>query len=357
VSVKRRTFLEAALAAASVAGLGGAGCRRTATREELLYGIVLDVVVPSAREVLETSEALVRATEALAAAPNVDALRAARRAFRPALLAWKGAQCFRHGPFVETSALLRALFWPSRPDTIEKALGSARAPDDALVSDLGVDAKGLYALEYLLFPLELDEAGAATRFSGDDGARRRSFAAALARSVHSYAAASSRRLGNGKAYAESFARAGGESLSALLAEVIGAVEIVAAHRLEYVLKLAESRLLKPREVEGWASGLSREIALRQLTSTERLYQGASDGGLSALTRAVAPAVDQRVRTLYAQAISQVRALEAPLEQVVRSNRGALARAAEVTKRLEITMKVELTSALGITLTFASTDGD
>jgi predicted lipoprotein len=355
--VKRRVFLRAAVSAASLAGLGGSGCRRKVTREEALAAIVREVVVPSAQELVATSERLVRATQALASAPHVKTLAGARSAFRPALLAWKGAQCFRHGPLVETSALLRALFWPARPDAIETVLGGERVPDDAVVAELGVDAKGLYALEYLLFPLDLDETAAATLFSSEAGAPRRSLVAALARSVHSYAKLAAVRLGTGEAYAERFSSAGGESLSTLLAELVGSVENACAQRLDYVLKLADSRLLKPREIEGWPSGLSHEIALRQLASTERLYRGGRHGGLSDLTRAVAPAVDERVRARYADAISAVRALGAPLERVVHANRPALARAAQATKKLEITLKVELASALGVTLAFASTDGD
>jgi predicted lipoprotein len=225
------------------------------------------------------------------------------------------------------------------------------------VAELGVDVKGLYALEYLLFPLELDDARAAERFTGSSGRRRAELAAALARSIQRYAKVAAQRLGTGDAYAQSFARAGNESLSALLAELIATVENVSALRLDYVLKLAESRMLKPREIEGWPSALSHEIALTLVASSERLYRGGSGGGISSLARAVAPAVDERVRAHYAEALEAVRALGAPLERVVRSNREALVRAAGATKKLEIAMKVELTSALGVTLTFASTDGD
>jgi predicted lipoprotein len=355
--VRRRALLKAAVSALPVAALGTAACRRKVTREETLAAIVREVVVPSTRNVAATSERLVRVTQALANEPGVKALGAARAAFRPALLAWKGAQCFRQGPLVETNALLRALFWPARPDTIEKVLAFAQPADDSVVANLGVDAKGLYALEYLLFPLELDETAAAERFSSASGVARRALAAALARNVHSYAKLSLQRLGSGEAYAERFSKGGGESLSALLAELIGSVENACTQRLDYVLKLADSRLLKPREIEGWPSGLSHEIALQQISSTEHLYRGGRNGGISDLTQAVAPAIDQRVRERYAEAISAVKVLGAPLERVVHSNRAALSRAAAATKKLEITLKVDLASALGVTLTFASTDGD
>jgi predicted lipoprotein len=349
--------LRSSLGGALLFGLGGGACRRPPTREEVLHAIVKNVVASNTREVLRASERLLESTSKLAASPALETLLATRRAWRPALLAWKGAQCFRQGPMVETSALLRAAFWPARPPAIDGVLASERAVDDALVAELGVDAKGLYALEYLLFPLDLDDSHAAARFAGGSGLRRAELAHALARSIHRYAELASRRLGTGDDYAGRFAKAGNESLSTLLAELIATVENVCVQRLDYVLKLAESRLLKPREVEGWPSALSHEIALTQVVGSERLYAGGGSGGLSLLTRVVAPAVDERVRAGYREALAAVRALGSPLERVVHSNRPLLERAAQATKQLEITMKVELTSALGVTLTFASADGD
>ena len=53
----------------------------------------------------------------------------------------------------------------------------------------------------------------------------------------------------------------------------------------------------------------------------------------------------------------MQALGAPLERVVTTNRPALAVAAAVTKVLERSLKVDVASALGVTLTFQTGDGD
>jgi predicted lipoprotein len=51
------------------------------------------------------------------------------------------------------------------------------------------------------------------------------------------------------------------------------------------------------------------------------------------------------------------ALHQPLEAAVRADPGALSAALHSLKRLEMTVRTELGSALGVTVTFTSSDGD
>jgi predicted lipoprotein len=146
-------------------------------------------------------------------------------------------------------------------------------------------------------------------------------------------------------------------LSILVNQMIGSIEGLAAHRLEHVLELDKLHRLTPKEVEGWPSGLSHELALAQLVGNERLYRGGTSGGLALLTRATAPAIEERVSERYAAALEAVRALPGPLERIVATDRAKLGAAAAATKALERALKIDLASALGVTITFQTGDGD
>jgi len=353
--MQRREFLGHGAAAALVV----AGCRGAPppSRPAVLTALVREVVVPDTSAVVATSGELAVAVEALASAPSMPALRAARAKFRTTVLAWKRAQSFRHGPMVETNAFVRTLFWPPRAEAIEAALVALGTVDEAFVANLGVDARGIYAVEYLLFPLERDEAASAALFVGAAGARRRELCRGLTASVAAYAAKAGQALGDGVTYAARFARGAQVSLSILVNQMIGTVEGLAAHRLEHVLSLEKLHRLEPKEVEGFPSGLSHELALAQLTGNEGLYRGGKSGGLAGLARATAPAIEARVSQRYAEALAALRALSAPLERVVKTDRSKLAAAAAATKALELALKVDLASALGVTITFQTGDGD
>jgi predicted lipoprotein len=332
-------------------------CRRERTKGEVLSELVLDVVTPDVRAALAASRKLRESLAAFANAPTLVTLHKGREACRDVLPAWKRTHCFRNGPTVETNALLRATFWPARPSAIEAAISGATPIDEALVELLGADAKGIYAVEYLLFPLELDDAGTLAAFDGASGEPRRKLLVALARNVEAHAENASRALGDGTAYAARFAAAGQQSVSRLVNQLVSTVENLAFSKLGLVLGLAESQLLKPAEVEGWPSGTSSQLALAELTGVERLYGASKRGGLGELVRAVAPVVDLRVEQRFLDALQALRQLNAPLERMVLSNRPALAAAAASTKALELALKVDVASALGVTLTFQTGDGD
>lgn len=354
--MERREFLRSA-ALLSYACLGASACNRSKTKKEVLSELVRDVVADDVRSVVEASRKLSERVSAFAVTPSLATLQSAREACRTALPAWKRAHCFRNGPMVETNALLRATFWPARPAAIDGAITATRPIDDTSIEALGADAKGLYALEYLLFPLDLDEARALSQLGGDGNERRRQLLAALARNVSSHAENASRALGDGQAYAERFANGGQDSVSRLVNQMISSVETLAVNRLDLVLGLAQSRLLKPSEVEGWPSGTSHLLAVAELTGVERLYGTDGRAGLSGLVRQIAPAIDRKVAQCAAAATLALSKLNAPLERVVLNERPGLASALAATKALELALKVDVASALGVTLTFQTGDGD
>jgi uncharacterized protein len=347
------------LLAASGAGALAIACRARAprTREAVLAATVREVVVPDLRDVGRTSARLRSAVEELAKTPSVRALRSARNAWKLCASAWKRAECLRKGPILENAALHRAAFWPARLPAIDAALAGGRTLDDAFVAELGADVKGLYALEYLLFPVAHAEKAAVERFAGGAGEPRRRLAAAYARNVAELARGVERALGDGAAFAAEFAAGGGESLGALVGELITAIETLAVHRLDLVIRLDKNGALAPNAFEGGPSRSSHELAGAQFFTTERLYRGRSGGGVADLVRARAPAVAKRVDERYDTAVHALRSLTAPLDELVRGDRPRLVAAVAALKMLEITLKLEVASTLGLTLTFPGGDGD
>lgn len=359
MTMLRRTFL-AACAGCTLTALATPGCSRTpASRSEILSALVLEVVKPETELVASETARFEESAQAFVKSPSEQTLSAVRAAFRPTLLAWKRSQCFRAGPMVETGALLRATFWPARPPGIEQTLAGTAELNETLVSELGADTRGLYAIEYLLFPANADAAASLAAFSGDAGARRRALLGVLVANVAAAAKQANEALADGKAFAERYAEAStaNETVSLLLGQMISVLEMLAMHKLAGVVDLAESKLLKPANVEGAPSGTSQAMVQAQVEMSERLYLGGESGGIEALVRATSPAIADSVKQKYQAALAALRALDAPLERVVETKRPALVQAAAATRALEVSMKVELSNALGVTLTFPAGDGD
>lgn len=351
--MQRRIFMQRTLLASAACVLPG--CHRGVTKTEVLHTLVEQVVVPNTAAVAENSRHLAGEITHLAAEPGLTALHAAREQWQRALLSWKRADVFRNGPIMDTNSLLRAMFWPVRTGAIDALVQGSQVIDDASIELMGVDRRGLFALEHLLYSESTDEQIAAA-FAGANGERRARLARCLAGNVSLAADRVVRALGSGKAYADKFAAGGQDSLNHLIGQLVYSVENVSARRLTRISTLAKGGLLKPTEVEGNGGRMSQRIALTYLQATEELYLGV-DHGLSQLVKALSSAVDDRLRASFRQAITAVAGLGLPLEEVAKQNLAALDAAAEVVKKLERALRTDLASTLGVTLTFSSVDGD
>jgi len=350
--MQRRIFSRRTLLASSVCLLPSC---RGGQREQVLRALVEQVVVPNTARVAEDSRRMEREISRLLAEPTLSTLRAARAQWQRALLSWKRADVFRIGPIMDSNSLLRAMFWPVRTGAIEALLQSAESIDEASVEAMGVDRRGLFALEYLLHP-EQAEDQLLTGFVGALGERRSRLARCLAGNVSLHADRVARSLGNGKKFADQFADGGQGSLNHLVGQLVSTVENVSANRLTRISDLAKSGRLDTTEVEGRRGRVSQQIALCYVQATEHLYLGV-DGGVSQLVKEISPSVDGSIRSTFARAIASISDLALPLEEVAKRDFAGLDNTAAAVKKLERTLKTELVSTLGVTLTFSSVDGD
>jgi predicted lipoprotein len=104
----------------------------------------------------------------LCAAPDETTLGVAREAWWSARAPLKQAEVFAFGPFKEFPWRLGPTidFWPARPATVDEILAGSEPLDAEAAAALGAAARGLPAIEYLLYPPGLDvlsELGPGTR--------------------------------------------------------------------------------------------------------------------------------------------------------------------------------------------------
>ena len=349
--MQRRSFVQALLGG-TVSVLPA--CRAQDSRSEVLRAVVENVLVPNTVAVVESSRRLEREMLSLADA-SVATLRSVRGTWQQTLATWKRLDAFRMGPISESNSLLRTMFWPVRTAGIDALLQGAQAIDDASIDAMGVDRRGLFALEYLLFGEEPEEQTAA-RFAGPSGERRTHLARALAANVTLYADGVARALGDGRAFAEKFAEAGQDSLNRLVAQLVYTVENVSANRFARTSRLVKNGAVRLTEIEGGAGRMSQQIALTSLRATEQLYV-AGERGLCRLVAAQSASVDRALRSAFSQAIGAVSNLGAPLEEAAQRDPALFDAGAATVKKLERALKVDLASVLGVTATFASVDGD
>jgi predicted lipoprotein len=324
-------------------------CDRAPSRDEVIRRLVTQRLVPDQQALSDRMQDLTGAISALR--PGAD-LKPVQQAWRAAALAWDRVYVFRLGPIVENSGLLRARFWPLRSAVLAERVYAPPPLDPMQVDQLGIDLRGIYALEWLLF---VD--GGTLLADSERGALARTAAGAFALNVQAYANEALTQLRDGGPLADKLCEQAQATVSKMVNQLVGTVEALATDRLATVLEMHAFKNLRASEVVGAPSGSSRELVLAQLRAADRMYRPGDGNGLSALVLPVAPAIDERVRARFDKAVELVNQIDGPLEVVVVRDRKKLEEAFRALKELEVALKVDLASALGVTLTFTAGDGD
>ncbi|HEY0466537.1 MAG TPA: imelysin family protein [Polyangiaceae bacterium] len=317
------------------------GCRKR-DQASVLSGLVTEVVLGMAREMRAESKQLHAELRALSSEPSLERQRAAQAAFKRTTLAWKQAYAFRSGPFVSSEAFQHALFWPARATLIDGVLSDQAPIDEQRVEQLGVDSRGLYALEYLLF----DENNARSMLLPADthGQRARAYALELSVNVLGYAERIQRLLGDGHGFAVSFAQAGKLSVDALVSQMLDTLTVISGKFSRIERAQSEERPL-PFAVEGYYSQSSLEIVLAIVAGIKSLYLGGGSGGLSELVASASKAIDDHVSATFRETEQRLRAIGMPLEVALTAQPGRFSSGAAAVAELRHVIEVEMVSAL------------
>ncbi|HKX62952.1 MAG TPA: imelysin family protein [Verrucomicrobiae bacterium] len=349
---------------AVVAGLAAIGSlsappvresKRSFTKAGMLEDLVRQVIVPAYSNFTAATDRLAGAGEGFSNQPNAQSLAEVQQAWREAMLSWRSAQVLRSGPLLEV--LGRIHFWPIRRQSVEKVLRDSRPINEGYIAELGAPAVGLCAMESLLFDLKGGNETVLSNFQGREAERRRSYLRALAADLSRQAKGVSAAWTASGGYAGKFIADGQESVNLMVNDLLQAVEIATEERLKYALDLQESKLLKPEYIQGAAAGISHRSIVEVIRGAHRFYAGVVGFGLVAQLEQIGSPTAQRVERQFQTALKALEAIGAPLEKTLPLDRAVVLRAYEECKTLEILLKTEMASALGVTLTFNSTDGD
>jgi len=330
----------------------------------MLREIASNVLAPGWQELALRCRDLTNSVGRLLKDPGAPALEKARKSWLEASLAAARMRCFQAGPIVDRGSASTFYYWQVMPLQIQNVLNSPDPIDQAYLDQLGATTKGLFTLEYLLFEMkDGDTSGSGKtpflldRLSGPKSQRDRAYLWALAQELEAKATqvASDWIAREAPAASQKFAAGGQESVNLLVNRLAAGIEDAAERHLHFVLVLPTPILLS--RVERSRSGSSLAGVLACLEGAQAIFAGRNGWGLKDALKQVNPEVETRLREQFDATIRAARAIGAPLELAATNNRAALQKAYDETRKLEVLVKVDVVSALGVTLTFSSNDGD
>lgn len=332
------------LGTALIAACGG---EDTARRDTLAH-LADEVMLPAEQTLAESAAELSTAVKALCSSQDPAAARTAWRSLRDS---WNTTGGFTLGPVVTQMQAPALDFWPVRTDTIEAAITDAPATIDATyVDSLGTSAKGMPALEYLLFaspgPITGPRCEYMVALAGDIEQRT----AAIADAWTDDFAAALRTAGHG---------------SAVFPSEKAGVDAVVNACIEGLYRVVKTKLDRPLGnitgsdpdgtlVESQFSGTGLDDIRADLDSFESIYTG---DGLASLVSPQNPDLDQRIVAQLASARAALARVPPPLQDSVVDHRDAVQTLRDEVDALRRLIKLDVASLLGVTLSLSDNDGD
>ncbi|UQA62238.1 imelysin family protein [Polyangium aurulentum] len=351
--------------------LTGVGCEvpraDDSAQQAVMHDLAYEVMLPINAEVEDEALALATAVGAYCDAPSDETLSAAQDAWRAARVPWKHAEAFRFGPAEDLRLGSAIDFWPVRPDSVESAITAAPVPvTPEHIASLGASAKGMPALEYLLF----DPAGALG--GSDEVAKRRcSFARALGETIGKDATTIHQAWSpEGGAFVDQVALAGAGSklfatgqdgVARVVNLIISQLHQISEKKLGGPLGVSTGAAPDSTTVESRFSDNSTEDLLNNLRGMEEIYLGQhgehSGKGLSSLVRPKSAPIDDAVRKALEDAKAKAAAIPGPLRLAIVNDAAAVQAALDSAKALRRLFTADVASVLGVSVTLSDSDGD
>lgn len=355
---------------ALASALGACGERSPSTQARVLGDLARVVLIPAWAAVTARADALVTACEALRDSPSDTTLAAAQDAWREAHRAVRVAATVRAGPYATERFEGAADYFAFRESALDRALANAPAVStEDYVDTVGSNAKGLLALERLLFLRPVDHAALrATLHAMGAPTPRCHYAVAAAR----FAAAAARRthaawrdrfgaqLRTAGAGSTEFTRES-QATTLLFNELVRAIDALRLERLLVPFGGMNGGTPLPDAVEAPVSDRSLDALRDGLRGAEALYTGRLDAaqgeGLSAVVAASGAALDATVRADFARCAHALDAIPGPLRTAVTDARPAVQSAIDTLLTLRTRFTTDVFGVLGIQSTFSDRDGD
>lgn len=284
-------------------------------KDRMLREVVKNTITPGYSRLAENCRLTANAAELLDKRPDEATLEQVRACWIAASASARKLDCFKIGPITDAGDAAAFYFLPVRAASIERAIQS-----DGDLQQLGATAKGLYTMEYLLFPKEGD---AMARLSGDP--KRRRYLFLIAQEV----AVQADRLA--KAWQEPYAESAKQFLTGGQTSLNAMVNQMAMTTDSFAVFSADTEKATP--IPGGFSGHDKVLLQATFEGLHLIHSG----GLNEYTRRLNPSLADRVDKEFA-------AVSKEITPAARNS-------------LNVLHKVDLPSTLGVTLTFISTDGD
>jgi len=334
-------------------------------RRAMLDNIATNIIEPQHEAFFAEALALQSAIHTLQADLNLQNLTTAQAAWKRAAYEWAKCELFSSQRIMLLHNQINK--WETNTHFIENFIAGDEELDSAFIETIGSTAKGLPAIEYLIFEPAQDNAAVLDQLASNT--RRLDYLVALADNL----IFKTEELLNvwsraGVKYLETFITADGEgnnsqsTISRLTNEMVVYLDDILNRRLEIPLGRNTGGTIQPESLQAWRSGYSAALIQSRLEGFQWAFNGGEGIGFDDYLdflgatyegEPLSAVINQRVERV----LGTLERLEAPLYQLLAQDPEQVRTLTAQVRNLFILVRVDMVSWLGVTLTFTDRDGD
>lgn len=304
---------------------------------------------PRAADFVEQAQQLTRAWQGYCSAPPSKAdLEALRQQWRSTTSAWEKLSAVAIGPVLQRRALRQIDFTPTRPVLIERAIKSISSAPLSInaMERIGTPAKGLPALEWLLWTRPAQAATPACRYAIEVARDVEREAQVLHSAFQTLAQRQAEDWSDEDAV---------NAMHEFVNQWIGAVERLRWAQMEKPLRAGKRdelpRAASHSTAESWTAQWDAVQALARSTAAAAPAPGAGLVPLETYLRG------RGLNELANQWLQQLQCADQALRAAVPSNADSVLAAARQLLQLKQWAETHMAPALGVSVGFSDADGD
>ncbi|GAA4346190.1 imelysin family protein [Hymenobacter saemangeumensis] len=336
-------------------------------RQALLVQLADSVVKPGYLRFSEKLSVLKSKTTAFTAAPTPATLLEARQAWLAAYVEWQKVELFEFGPAENVGLRNSFNIYPTDAAGIRQNISSGSYNFEVATA---IAQQGFPALDYLLNGLASDDAAIAQQFASSAN-HRRYLTEVVARMDQKFGTVYGQWTG---AYRNTFVNSTGTDASSSLSRVVN------AYVLYFERYLRAGKVGIPAGVMGGVSGttypdkieayyyrgtLPLQLAQTAHSATQQFFSGRSGrpsfkaylDALGAKDSQTKQSLSEIISTQYGASYQQLSALGPNLYGTLQTRPADAVRSYDEMQKVVRLLKIDMTSAMGITLTYVDNDGD
>lgn len=332
-------------------------------RKGLLSNVSTNIILPAYTSFQTSVNTFNAAIVAFNAAPDATKLTAAQNAFIALYKQWQWTSLYDFGPASQANFRVNINTFPTDVTQINANIASGTYNPNLLAN---LAAKGLPALDYLLFGVGADNNAILVQYTTDSQpANRKTYLATLTTEVKTRTDAIVSAW-NGS-YKATFLSADGTDVGSSLGQMVNQLvydeEILKNFEIGIPAGVQSMGTTYPTKVEAYYSKISLQLALQHLQAMQNLYLGKDGLGLDDYVAKVnakysdGRLLNDAIKAQFVIAQTKLQALSDPLSDNITTNNAAVVAAYTELQKLTVMLKTDMTSSLGILITFVDNDGD